>query len=157
MKVKISCSSPKFQPPFLLLGLSQGGLQQWLECWGRRWCAHQLEKAGLSCQGAALSAGWPAPRGAQRGSAGWEGSWSHLQTHTHGTARPYTDRKPRRWLWGNALKILHPGGKRNTVAVPEAWLPQAPSSSPFPRLGTVGDRFCCPGRLSLPAHLSLSP
>lgn len=33
---------------------------------------------------------------------------------------------------------------------------QAPSSPPFPRLGTVGDRFCCLRRLSLPAHLSLS-
>lgn len=143
MKAKVSCSTP-----FLPLGLSWEGLQPWLEAAvGHGMCAHT---AGED-RAAMLLAWWLAPHGTHQGSAVWQGGWSHLQTYMHGSAR-YPS-KLGRLLWWDALKILCPGGKHRTVAVPEAWLPQpqAPSSPPFPRLSTVGDHFCSFSQLSLPA------
>lgn len=154
MKAKVSCSSPKLQPPFLTPGLSWEGLQPWLgAAAGRGVCAHTAGEG----RAAMLLAWWLAPHGTHQGSADWQGGWSRLQTYMHGSARHPS--KVGSSLWGDALKILCPGGKRRTVAVPEAWLPQpqAPSSPPFPRLGTVGDRFYCFSRLLLPAPSLFEP
>lgn len=115
----------------------------------------QLGKAGLPCRGAALSARWLAASGARGGSAGWKGSWRHFQTTS--AAQPGTLVSLGASSWGNALKILtREAGADYSCPAAQPAQPQAPSSPPFPRLSTVGDRFCCLRRLSLPAHLSLS-
>lgn len=144
------------------LGPSPEELHPRLECRSRWWCAHAGGEGRVATPGAigghakgCKHSGWN-PWGPTRLCCLGQQLESPPR-HRHSAARPLG--KPESWLWWDALKILCPGGKRRTVAVPEAQLPQpqAPSSPPFPRLSTVGDRFCCLGWLSLPAHLSLSP
>lgn len=153
---KISCSSPKLQPPFLPLRPSWEGQRPWLERCSGRWCGRPAGEGR-----AAVLELLRSPRGgrhpAEPAGALPAGRASGVTSKPTCMAQPDTPLGA--GCGRKALKILRPGGKRRTVAVPEAWLPQPqpPSSSPFPRLGTVGDRFCGLGWLSLPAHLSLSP
>lgn len=137
------------------LGPSPEGLHPGLECRGRWWRAHASREGRVAMPGA-KGTGAGIPRALTELCCLGQQLESPPR-HRHSAARPVV--KPGSWLWWDALKVLCPEGKRRTVAVPETQLPQpqAPSSPPFPRLGTVGDRFCCLGWLSLPAHLSLSP
>lgn len=114
---------------------------------GRRWCAlaaGEGRAAVPGCCALGAVAGSPGAAGALR-AGGAAGVTSKPLVSLGAGSR------------GNALNsCTRQAGAECSCPAAQPAQRQAPSSPPFPRLGTVGDRFCCLRRLSLPAHLSLS-